>query len=63
MKEYVVTFETSEQITYDDFIVKNPSLKVNENTTIKEIETFYKKFRTPGAFQVKLIELQQIKLK
>ena len=57
MKEYVVTFTTSVQIGPDDFKVVNPSMKVTENTTVKEIEDFYRKHCPKSAVEVKLIEL------
>lgn len=57
MKEYVITFKTSFQISPDDWDVANPSMKVNENTTIKEIEEFYRKHNKVSYLEVKLIEL------
>ncbi len=59
-KEYVVTFKTSEQISPDDFAVINPSLKVTETTTVKEIEDFYRKINKVGRLEVKLIELANL---
>lgn len=57
MKEYIITFKTSFQISPDDWAVSNPSMKVNENTTIKEIEEFYRKHNKVSSLEVKLIEL------
>ena len=45
MKEYIVTFKSSYQISPDDFKVYNPSMKVTETTTVKEIDDFSQKFR------------------
>ncbi|MBN8573902.1 MAG: hypothetical protein J0M05_08305 [Candidatus Kapabacteria bacterium] len=58
MKEYVVTFKTSRQISFDDFEVYNPSMKVTEKTTIKEIADFYRRHNRT-CLQVSLIELEQ----
>ena len=57
MKEYVVTFKTSCQISPDDWDVYNPALKVNENTTVKEIEEFFRKHVKFGIMEVKLSDL------
>jgi len=59
MKEYVVTFKTSRQISFDDFEVYNPSMKVTEKTTVKEIADFYRRHLKDSCLQVKLIELEQ----
>lgn len=59
MKEYVVTFKTSRQISFDDFEVYNPSMKVTEKTTIKEIDDFYRRYVKGTCLQVTLIELEQ----
>ena len=59
MKEYVVTFKTSVQISPDDWGVINPSMKVTENTTIKEIDEFYRKYNKVGSLEVKLVELEK----
>lgn len=59
MKEFVVTFKTSQQISPDDWEVFNPSMKVSEETTVKEIADFFYKHVKGEAVEVKLIELQQ----
>lgn len=59
MKEFVVTFKTSRQISPDDWDVYNPSMKVTETTTVKEISDFFCKHVKGEAVEVKLIELQQ----
>jgi hypothetical protein len=59
MKEFVVTFKTSQQISPDDWEVFNPSMKVSEETTVKEIADFFCKHVKGEAVEVKLIELQQ----
>jgi hypothetical protein len=59
MKEYVVTFKTSVQISPDDWGVINPSMKVTEITTIKEIDEFYRKYNKVGSLEVKLVELEK----
>ena len=58
MKEYVVTFKTSCQISPDDWDVYSPALKVNENTTVKEIEEFYRKHVKVGIMEVRLSDLE-----
>jgi len=57
MNEYVVTFPTSEQIAEDSWRVRNPSLKVNDETTMKEIANFYKSINKCGNVEVTVIEL------
>ena len=57
MKEYVVTFKTSCQISPDDWDVYSPALKVNENTTVKEIEEFFRKHVKIGTMEVRLSDL------
>lgn len=59
MKEFVVTFKTSRQISPDDWDVYNPSMKVTGTTTVKEIADFFCKHVKGEAVEVKLIELQQ----
>ena len=59
MKEFVVTFKTSQQISPDNWEVLNPSMKVNEETTVKEIADFFCKHIKREPVEVKLIELQQ----
>ena len=59
MQEYVVTFKSSYQISPDDFKVYNPSMKVTENTTVKEIDGFYRRHVKSGTIEVTLIELEQ----
>ena len=58
MKEFVVTFKTSCQISPDDWKVINPSLKVNEYTTVKEIETFFRKHMKDVKTEITLIEME-----
>lgn len=58
MKEFVVTFKTSRQIAPDDWAVFNPSMKVNEATTVKEIADFFHKHVKVEPVEVKLIELR-----
>lgn len=58
MKEYVVTFRTGIQISPDDWDTITPSLKVTENTTVKEIEQFYRGNHGGGFMEVKLCEMQ-----
>jgi len=59
MKEFVVTFKTSQQISPDDWAVFNPSMKVTETTTVKEIADFFCKHVKGEPVEVRLIELQQ----
>ena len=60
MKEYVVTFKISYQISPDDWDVCSPALKVNENTTVKEIEKFFRKHVKTGIMEVKLSDLEVV---
>jgi len=59
MKEYIVTFKSSYQISPDDFKVYNPSMKVTETTTVKEIDDFFRKHVKITPVEVTLIELEQ----
>lgn len=59
--EFIVTFETSIQISEDRYKVINPSLKISDQTTIAEIEAFYRKYCKEGELQVTLIQLHQLK--
>ncbi len=59
MKEYIVTFKSSYQISPDDFKVYNPSMKVTETTTVKEIDDFFRKHVKVNPVEVTLIELEQ----
>lgn len=59
MKEYVVTFKSSYQISPDDFKVYNPSMKVTESTTVKEIADFFTKHVKGIPVEVTLVELEQ----
>ena len=63
MTEYIVTFKTSRQISPEDWEVYNPTLKVSDNTTIKEIAEFYKKYITNSNVEVKIIEIAQATIK
>ena len=58
MKEYVITFKLSTQISPDDWEVYHPSLKVTENTTVKEIGDWVRKYTKTGLVEVRLIELE-----
>ena len=61
MKEYVVTFETGEQITEDSWRVNHPSLKVTDETTIGEIREWYNTKIKVGVIDVRLTELENTK--
>jgi hypothetical protein len=61
MKEFVVTFKSSYQISPDDFKVYNPSMKVTEATTVKEIADFFCKHVKGTPVEVTLIELEQLR--
>lgn len=58
MKQYAVTFKTSIRISPNDFTVMNPTLFVDSNTTIYEIEVFYRKYNDFGFTEFTVIELQ-----
>lgn len=60
MENYIATFKTGEQISPDDWAVINPSLKINENTTIGEINEWFKKKNGGKVMQVSIIELEEI---
>jgi hypothetical protein len=58
-KEFIVTFVTSEQITECNWNVRNPAMKIKPETTVAEIEAFYRKWRKEGQMEVKIIGLEQ----
>lgn len=58
-KEFVVSFVTSEQITEYNWNVRTPSLKIKPETTVAEIEAFYRKWNKVGQMEVKIVELEQ----
>lgn len=59
-KEFCVYIKTSEQVTEDRWELRRKSLKVDSNTTIGEIEKWYRKFLEVGHTQFEVVELQQI---
>jgi hypothetical protein len=58
-KEFIVTFVTSEQITECNWNVRTPAMKIKPETTVAEIEAFYRKWRKEGQMEVKIIGLEQ----
>ncbi len=60
MKEYIATFKTADQISPDDFCTYNPTLKVTPETTIAEIDQWYRKYHKNGLMQLSIIELELI---
>jgi len=60
MKEYVATFKTSYQISQCEWDVCNPSLKINEQTTIKEVNEFFSKNNGGQLMEVRITELQSL---
>lgn len=59
MNEFIATFKSSYQISPDDFKVYNPSMKVTETTTVKEIADFFCSHEKGISVEVTLIELEQ----
>jgi hypothetical protein len=59
-KEFVVSFVTSEQITECSWNVRTPSMKIKPETTVAEIEAFYRKWNKVGQMEVKIVELELI---
>jgi len=58
-KEFVVSFVTSEQITECSWNVRTPSMKIKPETTVAEIEAFYRKWNKVGQMEVKIVELER----
>lgn len=58
MKQYSCTFEISEQVTEDHWKVTHPSMLATENTTLAEIEEFFRKYHSVSPTELKIIELQ-----
>jgi hypothetical protein len=63
MSEFIATFKSSYQISPDDFKVYNPSMKVTETTTVKEIADFFRSHVKGINVEVTLIELEQLPIK
>ena len=59
MEEFIVTFKSSYQISPDDFKVYNPTMKVTESTTVKEIADFFRSHVKNIEVEVTLIELSK----
>jgi len=58
--EYIATFKSSSQISPDEWNVFNPSLKINSNTRVSDIEKFYTKHGHVSPMQVSIIQLENI---
>ena len=58
-KEFVVSFVTAEQITECNWSVRTPSMKIKSETTVAEIEDFYRKWIKVGQMEVKIVEMEQ----
>ena len=56
-KEYVVSFKYTQQISPDDWQVITPSMKVTDDTTVKDIVAFYRKY-LKVAVRISLNELE-----
>ena len=56
--EYIAQGTRSDQITEDDYIKSHPTLKITENSTIKEIDDWYvKKCHQQNQMEFKIIKL------
>jgi len=60
MKEYIITFPKTVQISPDEWKVVNPSMRVDENTTVKEIDLFYRKHSKEKILELKIIEIESL---
>lgn len=59
--KYIATFKTSYQISPDDWAVTNPTLSIDETTTIGEIKNWFIKNNGGKLLEIKIIECQNIK--
>lgn len=57
-KEYAVSIVVGEQYTEENWASVTHTLKVNTNTTLFEIEQWYRKYFKQGATQFKVTELE-----
>jgi len=57
-KEYIASFKNSRQISIDDWEVFHPSLKITEDTTIGEIDKWYRKMLGHQVLEVTIIQLE-----
>ena len=56
-KEYIITFDTSTQITQDQWKKISPTKRVAEGFTVREMIEWYRKIAPQGPLEIKLIEL------
>lgn len=59
-KEFVVSIKVTEQVSPDDFAVFTKTLKVTPETTIGEIETWYRKYFSTGYAHYEVNELEYV---
>lgn len=57
MSEFIVQFKLSMQIGKDDWEIYTPTLKLTEDTTIRDIHLWYRKYIQHDKMELKLIEL------
>ena len=57
MSEFIVQFKSFRQISPDDWENYTPTLKITEETRIREVYDWYKKQVTNDKMELKLIEL------
>lgn len=58
MSEYTATYKTSMQISPDDWLVFYPTLKLTDETTVKEIRDWFKGKNTNALMEVRINELE-----
>ena len=58
MKEYVVTFPYCEQVSPNDWQLSHPAMKVTPETTMAEIELFFRRYVKNMILDVNIRELE-----
>lgn len=56
-RKYIAQFKTGAQITEDKYRTVNPTLELNDKTTIEDIKNWFRKLDGSGKMQVEIIEI------
>lgn len=56
--EFIAQHKVSYQISPDEWDTSSRTLKLSDNTTVKEILDWYKKYDKDGMLEVRLIQIQ-----
>ncbi len=59
-KEYSILITVSEQISEDRWLVKHRTMKANGQTTLAEIETWYRRHLKAGEAYFTVVEIEPL---